>query len=554
MLTATQLSKTYGTQVLFEDASLQLDKGKRYGIVGANGSGKSTLLRILTGEESSTSGEVSRQRKARIGVLSQDHFAYEDVPILEVVMRGHTVLWNAMQEREALLDRAHEYFDEDRYVELEDLINQYDGYEHESRAGAILEGLNIPTEVHQQPLSTLSGGFKLRALLAQVLASGPDVLLLDEPTNHLDILSIQWLENFLRGFKGCSVVVSHDHRFLNRTSTHIIDVDYQQVKIYKGNYDSFLKQKVEHRERMEIEIGRREKEIAEHKAFITRFKAKATKARQANSRAKKVEKIVIEELPQSSRRYPKFKLKARRPSGREVLDCKGIWKAYGDNSVLEEVSFTVERGDRLAVIGPNGIGKSTLLKILMAEVQPDAGEFSWGYEVDLGYFPQDHHAAMPDLKQTITSYLWDTKADAPIGMIYGKLAEVLFTRDDVDKKVGNLSGGEAARLLFSRLGMLQPTVMVLDEPTNHLDMEGIEALARDLCAYDGTLLFVSHNRWFVDKVATRVLEITPEGVDDYRGSYAEFMRRKEDDHLDADAVIARAAEEKRKSRKKKKKR
>jgi ATPase subunit of ABC transporter with duplicated ATPase domains len=553
MLTVTNLSKTFGTQVLFEEANLQLDKGKRYGIVGANGSGKSTLLRILTGEESSSTGDVSRLKRARVGVLSQDHFAYEDTAILEVVMMGHTELWSAMQEREALLDRAHEYFDEDRYVVLEDLINLHNGYELESRAGSILEGLNIPTKSHQEPLSTLSGGFKLRALLGQVLAAQPDVLMLDEPTNHLDILSIQWLETFLQGFKGCSIVVSHDHRFLNRTSTHIIDVDYQQVKIYKGNYDHFIKQKAEHRERMEAEIGKREKEIADHKAFITRFKAKATKARQANSRAKKVEKIVIEELPQSSRRYPKFKLQARRPSGREVLDCKGVWKAYGDNSVLEEVSFTVERGDRLAVIGPNGIGKSTLLKILMSEVQADAGEFTWGYEVDLGYFPQDHHAAMPDPKQTITSFLWDSQADAPIGMIYGKLAEVLFTRDDVDKKIDNLSGGEAARLLFSRLGMIRPTVLVLDEPTNHLDMEGIEALARDLCAYDGTILFVSHDRWFVDKVATRVLEITPEGVEDFRGSYADHLLRQSEDHLDADAVIAKAREEKRQAKKARKK-
>jgi ATPase subunit of ABC transporter with duplicated ATPase domains len=553
MLTVTNLSKTYGTQVLFEEANLQLDRGKRYGIVGANGSGKSTLLRILTGDESATSGDVGRLKRARVGVLSQDHFAYEDTRILDVVMMGHSELWGAMQEREALLDRAHEYFDEDRYVVLEDLINLYDGYELESRAGSILEGLNIPTEVHQQPLSTLSGGFKLRALLGQVLASQPDVLLLDEPTNHLDILSIQWLETFLQGFKGCSVVVSHDHRFLNRTSTHIIDVDYQKVKLYKGTYDSFMKQKAEHRERMESEIGKREKEIAVHKAFITRFKAKATKARQANSRAKKVEKIVIEELPQSSRRYPKFKLKVRRPSGRDVLDCKGVWKAYGDNSVLEEVSFTVERGDRLAVIGPNGIGKSTLLKILMGAEDADAGQFTWGYEVDLGYFPQDHHVAMPDLSQTITSYLWASKADAPIGVIYSKLAEVLFTRDDVDKKIGNLSGGEAARLLFSRLGMVQSTVMVLDEPTNHLDMEGIEALARDLCAFDGTILFVSHDRWFVDKVATRILEIGPEGVDDFRGSYSEHLARQNDDHFDSEAVVAKARQEKREQKRSRKK-
>ena len=547
MLTATNLSKTFGAQVLFTDTSLQLDAGKRYGIVGANGSGKSTLLRILTGEDGTTTGSVAVLKRARIGVLGQDHFAWEDTPIRDVVMMGNAELWAAMQEKEEIL--AAPEFDDARYGHREDIVLRFNGYSLHARAGEILEGLGIATALHDQPLRVLSGGFKLRVLLGQTLSSEPDLLLLDEPTNHLDILSIQWLEDFLGNFRGCAVVVSHDHRFLNRVCTHILDVDYARVTQYKGNYDAFVKLKQETRERMEGEIVKRQKEIADHKAFIARFKAKATKARQANSRAKRVEKLTIEELPESSRRYPRFKLSVRRPSGREVLAVKGIWKAYGDNSVLEEVGFTVERGDRLAIIGPNGIGKSTLLKILLDEVTADAGEFTWGYEADPGYFPQDHRSFFPDPGQNVMSYLWDAKPEVSIGVVYGKLAEVLFDREDTEKKVSNLSGGEVARLLFCRLGMLQNTVLVLDEPTNHLDLESIESLARDLNRFDGTILFVSHNRWFVEKVATRILEITPEGLNDFRGTYAEHIARQSTDHLDEAAVVQKAREEKRRRKK-----
>ncbi|MFT5680306.1 MAG: ATPase subunit of ABC transporter with duplicated ATPase domains [Myxococcota bacterium] len=551
MLTATNLSKIFGTQVLFADTSLQLDAGKRYGIVGANGSGKSTLLRMLTGEEGPSEGTVIVQKRARIGVLGQDHFAYEDTSIREVVMMGNTELWAAMAEKEVIL--AADEFDDARYSQLEDIVLRFDGYSLHARAGEILEGLGIATAQHDEPLSVLSGGFKLRVLLGQTLASEPDLLMLDEPTNHLDILSIQWLEDFLGSFRGCAVVISHDHRFLDRISTHILDVDYAQVTQYTGNYEAFVKLKTETRSRMEAEISRREKEIAEHKAFIARFKAKASKARQANSRAKRVEKMTIVELPVSSRRHPTFKLAPRRPSGREVLKVKGLWKAYEENSVLEEVTFNVERGDRIAIIGENGIGKSTLLKIIMDKVAADVGEFTWGYEADPGYFPQDHGDCFPDPDQNVMSYLWDSKPDATIGFVYGKLAEVLFEREDTEKKVSNLSGGEIARLLFCRLGIQQTTVLVLDEPTNHLDIEGIESLARDLKRYEGTVVFVSHNRWFVEQIATRVLELSRNGLDDFHGTYTEFIDRKKTDHLDEVVVIEQAKAKKKQEKKKRKK-
>jgi ATPase subunit of ABC transporter with duplicated ATPase domains len=540
MITATNLSKAYGTRVLFSECNLQLDPGQRVGIVGANGAGKSTLLRILTGEDESSTGDISRLGSARVGVLEQDWFNVEDERVIDVAMSGDEELWSAMQEKEAMLD-APDDFDVDRFGELEDTIQRLDGYGAEARAAEVLVGLGITTDKHEQPLRALSGGFKLRALLARTLASKPDVLLLDEPTNHLDILAIAWLEQFLLSFNGLVVAVSHDHRFLDAICTHILDVDYERVISYKGDYSAFVARKAEERERQETEITRRQREIEEHKVFIARFKAKATKARQANSRQKRMEKIEIIPLPPSSRRHPNFKLRARRPSGRQVLEVRGLSKSYGDLSVLQDADFTIHRGERVAIIGANGVGKSTLLKALVGALEPDSGEITWGYEADFGYFPQDHSDVLGDPTATVATCLWDVVPTEPVGAIYGRLADVLFEREDSEKKVEHLSGGEGARLLFAQLAARQPTVLVLDEPTNHLDIEGIEALAKGLEAYDGTILFVSHDRWFVNKLATRVIEIREDGVDDFKGSYKERMSRAEaDDHLDREAVVEAA--------------
>ncbi|MGH9362456.1 MAG: ABC-F family ATP-binding cassette domain-containing protein, partial [Thermoanaerobaculia bacterium] len=537
----------YGQQTLFRGVSLQLTPGNCYGLVGANGSGKSTLLRLLSGEEPPSEGTVSIPKRLKIGVLRQDHFRYEEMPILEVAMMGNHVVWEAIVEKERLLaDPGH--FDAERYAEVEDLILRHDGYTLEARAAEVLEGLGIPTAVHRQPLSTLSGGFKLRVLLAQVLAAEPDALLLDEPTNHLDILSIRWLEKFLGEYKGMAVVVSHDHRFLDNVCTHIVDVDYETAILYHGNYTAFAAAKVAERKRKEAEIEKREKEIAAHQAFVDRFRAKATKARQAQSKLKLIDRISIERLPQSSRRYPTFKFRQVRPSGRQALALEGIDKAYGDNEVLRGVSLTVERGDRLAIIGPNGIGKSTLLKIAVGETAPDAGRVEWGYETYPGYFAQDHREMLGERKQSVEAWLWEAAPGEPIGFIRGNLGLVLFSGDEAKKSVGNLSGGEAARLIFSRMSITRPNVMVLDEPTNHLDLEAIEALVEGLRNYDGTLVFVSHDRWFVSMLANRILEITPAGLRDFRGSYEEYLDRLGDDHLDADAVLQRARRAQKKAR------
>jgi ATPase subunit of ABC transporter with duplicated ATPase domains len=547
MIAVSDLGKSFGQQTLFEGVSLQFNPGNKYGLVGANGSGKSTFLRMLTGDELPSEGTINMPKRLKLGVLKQDHFRYEHMPILEVAMMGNHEVWEAMMEKERLLENADKEFDAERYADVEDLILRHDGYTLESRAGEILEGLGIPTEVHRNPLSTLSGGFKLRVLLAQVLAAEPDALLLDEPTNHLDILSIRWLEKFLVDYKGTAVVISHDHRFLDNICTHIVDVDYETIMLYPGNYSAFMEAKVGNRDRKEAEIEKREAEIARHKEFVDRFRAKATKARQAQSKMKMMEKIVIERLPQSSRRYPTFKFKQVRPSGRQALELEGISKAYGDNQVLKDVSLRVERGDRVAIIGPNGIGKSTLLKIAVGEVEADAGKVEWGYETYPGYFSQDHNEVPKGSKQTVEAWLWEAVPGEPIGFVRGNLGMVLFSGDDVKKPLAGLSGGEAARLVFCKLSVTKPNVLILDEPTNHLDLEAIEALVEGLREYDGTLIFVSHDRWFVQQLANRILEISPKGIQDFRGTYEEYLERLGDDHLDAEAVLRMRRDQKKKA-------
>jgi len=547
MISISSLGKWYGDQTLFTDASFQLNRGERYGLIGANGSGKTTLLNILSGDLDPSEGSVSIPKNVRLGILRQDQFLYGDEEILGVTMMGNSELWQAMVEKEALLEADEAEFDAERFYVLEETIQRHDGYAAEARAAEILEGLGLPTEVHRQPLSTLSGGFKLRVLLAQALAGSPDVLLLDEPTNHLDILSIRWLEKFLRDFPGPAVIISHDHRFLDNISTHILDVDYQTVTIYGGNYDDFLRGKQEERDRREKEIASREREIAHHQLFVDRFRAKASKARQAQSKLRLIEKKSdsLQSLPTSSRRYPNFRFEEKRHSGREVLEIKDIRKAFGDNEVLHGVDLTVNRGDRIAIMGPNGIGKSTLLKIVMGDLEPDAGIVKWGYETHPGYFAQDHQEQFESPDHTAQDWISTFCPGKTIGFIRGEMGRVLFSGDEADKKLEALSGGEAARLVFCKLAIERPNVLVLDEPTNHLDLESIEALVDSLRQFDGTLVFVSHDRWFVSQLANRIVEITPGGIRDYQGTYEAYVHDCGDDHLDVDTVVIKARAQKR---------
>jgi len=542
MIGVVDLAKSYGARTLFEGVSLKLVPGSRYGLVGANGSGKTTFMEILAGDEPASDGTVAIGKGARIGVLRQDRFLRDEDAIIDVAMAGDEIVSRALAEQRALVDGGAP--DPARLAELEDVVAAHDGHTLRARTSAILEGLGIPAAAHERPLATLSGGFKLRVLLAQVLVGGPDVLLLDEPTNHLDILSIRWLERFLAGYRGCAIVISHDQRFLDNVATHILDVDYGTITLYTGNYSAFAAEKVAVRERKEAEIARTEATIAEKKAWIERFGAKATKARQAQSRLKQLEKIEVEELESSSRREPRFAFPIEKKSGKDVLTIEHVSKSYGDKRVLTDVSLTVRRGERVAILGANGLGKSTLLKIATGNLAADAGTVSWGHETRVGYFAQDHHDALPDPNDTPLDYVWRAVPRAETSFVRGQLGRVLFSGDDVEKKVGSLSGGEAARLVFCRLMVERPNVLVLDEPTNHLDLEAIQALGEALTEFaEGTLVFVSHDRAFVSALATRILEVKADGFHDFPGTYDEYLARQGDDHLDADRVVLKAKAE-----------
>ena len=545
MLIISKLEKSIGGRTLFSDFSAQLQAGVSYGLVGANGCGKSTLLRILSGVDQSFSGTFQLNKGARIGVLKQDRFDDESTPVIQVAMRGDKEVFEALEE----LDRGG-YESEDgsadsqRIQELQDLLIQRDGYGLQSRAAAVLEGLGIPAAQHELPVGELSGGFQLRALLAQVLVARPELLLLDEPTNHLDIVSVAWLEEFLRNYPGCAMVVSHDQRFLERSVGEIFDVDYETVTHYPMGYSKFLDHKREVRLRKEIENSRKEKEIAEKMAFVERFRSKASKAKQAQSRLRQVEKIEVETLAQSSRRYPKFRFESARPGGKEALELEGISKDYGEKTVLKNVNATIQRGERVAIIGANGLGKSTLLKILAKEIEATSGEVEYGHEVQFGYFPQDHREILTQPKQTILDALWDRFPQEEETAVRGQLGRVLFSGEDAKRHVGNLSGGEAARVVFAILSTKKPNVLLLDEPTNHLDIEAIDALTEALKEYPGTLVVVSHDRYFIEQIATRVIELRPDGITDFPGDYASFVSSSQRDHLDASAIKSAARVEK----------
>ncbi len=538
MITISSLAKSYGARTLFENVSLKLSPKSRYGLVGSNGSGKTTLLQIAAGHEAPTDGTVAIPSRARVGVLQQDRFLDDQDIIVQVAMKGDHLVWDALEELGQLDQQAH--VDANRVAELEDIVRAHDGYTLKARATHVLEGLGIAYESHERELSTLSGGFKLRVLLAQVLLGGPDVLLLDEPTNHLDILSIRWLEKFLNAYKGCAVIISHDQRFLDNVVSHILDIDYGTVTEYVGDYSAFEVEKAAIRSRKEVEIARAEELIAHKQAYVDRFRYEATKARQAQSRLKQIERIEVEELADSSRRTPAFRFEPKRPSGRDVVSIANLSKSYGEHRVLRGVSLTVRRGERVGVIGQNGLGKSTLLRILVGRLASDSGTVDWGYEAKLGYFPQDHREVLEDVEMTPYQFIEASCPLQPPNFVRAQLGRVLFSGGDVNKTIGALSGGEAARLVFCRLMVEQPNVLLLDEPTNHLDLEAIHGLVDSLMTYEGTIVFVSHDRWFVSKLATRIVEVTATGLRDFPGTYDEYLERCGDDHLDADAVVLKA--------------
>ena len=542
MITLQKLSKRFGPKILFENVSLTFDPHKRYVLVGANGAGKSTLLKIVSGEEDSDTGGVEIPSKLKKAVLKQDVSSYDHVRIIDAVMMGRTVLWDAMQEKEKILATEMDDAAGMRLAELEGVVAEEDGYTADSRAAELLEGLGIFAAQHELPISSLAQGYKPRVLVAQALFGGADVLLLDEPTNHLDLEGIRWLEGFLTNdFKGTLLVVSHDRHFMNSIATHVADVDYQTVTVYTGDYDDFIEQKTTGRRQAEQDIANKKKRVGELKEFVQRFGASANRSSQAQSRVKQIEKLQEGmSLKRTSVVRPYLKFAFDKPSGRDALRVAGLSKAFGDVEIFRDFSMNLSRGDKLAVIGPSGIGKSTLLKMLVrafvpvtgrAEVEkaltdyaPDAGEIVWGHDVSVGYFAQEHHEA---LEGGLSAYEWLHRFDKDAGVEHVRsiLGKLLFSGEAGLKRTDTLSGGEAARLMLAKLVLLQNNVFVMDEPTNHLDVESIDALVEALVEYKGTAIITSHDRHFVSSVANRVLELSPKGPNLFNGSYEEFLEK-----------------------------
>ncbi|RYE93863.1 MAG: ATP-binding cassette domain-containing protein, partial [Myxococcales bacterium] len=509
------------------NVSMQFDPAKRYVIVGANGAGKSTLIKVISGVEDSDTGSVDIPDKLKVGVLRQDHSAYDQFRILDTVLMGNKPLWNAMQEKDKLLELS-EMTDEQgmRLADLEGIIAEEDGYTAESAAAALLEGLGIPTDKHLELMDSLAGGYKPRALLAQTLFVGADVLMLDEPTNHLDLDAIRWLENYLvNEFKGTLLIVSHDRHFMNAVATHVADVDFQTVTVFTGDYDDFVEQKTTGRRQAEADIAQKKKRVGELKDFVARFGASANRSSQAQSRVKEIEKLEGGmSLKRSSVVRPFIKFAFDKPSGRDVLRIEGLSKAFGEKVIFEDFALNLNRGERLVVVGPSGIGKTTFLKMLVGEYQPDAGKIIWGHDTNAGYFAQEHHEA---LTPGYSAYEWlhNLDKEATIEHVRSILGRLLFSGDAGLKKTETLSGGEAARLMLAKLILLKNNVLVMDEPTNHLDVESIDALVDALAEFKGTVITTSHDRHFVSRVGTRVLELSAAGPRLFNGSYEEFLEK-----------------------------
>ncbi|MBN1497429.1 MAG: ATP-binding cassette domain-containing protein [Spirochaetes bacterium] len=527
MLIASDISLAYGKRVLFKEVNLAFSPGNCYGLIGANGSGKSTFLKILSGEIEPSTGGISRGPKERIAMLRQDQSAFDEFTVLDTVIMGHDALHAVLKEREDVYSRE-DFSEEDghRAAELEEMLDEMNGYDAEPDAAALLGGLGIEDNLHRKKMKELEGAQKVRVLLAQALFGNPDILLLDEPTNNLDLESITWLENFLYNFSNTVIVVSHDRHFINKVCTHIADIDYGKIMVYAGNYDFWaqasqlaLKQKKE-------ENRKKEDKIRELQSFIERFSSNASKARQATSRKKLVEKLTLEEIPVTSRRFPYIAFKPDRECGRMVLSVENLSKAVEGGTVLKDFSLMVNRGDRIAFVGPDNLAKTVLFDILMGEMKPDSGEYRWGETMTAAYFPKDHDRYFEsDLR--LIDWLRQFTEENDETYVRGFLGRMLFSGDESLKKVNVLSGGERVRCMLSRLMLSGANAMVLDDPTNHLDLESITSLNNGLINFSGVLLFTSHDHQFIDSIANRIVEITPAGVIDRAMTFDEYIDNDE---------------------------
>jgi len=514
----------FGAKPLFENISVKFGDGNRYGLIGANGCGKSTLMKILGGDLEPTAGNVSVDANERIGKLRQDQFAFEKHTVIDTVIMGHARLWTVKQERDRIYGLT-EMSESDgmKVADLEVEFAELDGYTAESRAGELLLGVGIPVEQHFGPMSAVAPGWKLRVLLAQALFADPDIMLLDEPTNNLDINTIRWLEEVLNERNSTMIIISHDRHFLNRVCTHMADLDYGELRVYPGNYDEYMTASTQARERQYADNARKKAQIAELQAFVSRFSANASKARQATSRARQIEKIKLEDIKPSSRVNPFIRFDQDRKLYRLALEVEGLAQGYDGPPLFSGLDLAIEVGERVAIIGPNGIGKSTLLRTLVGEMKPRDGTVKWSENASIGYFAQDHAA---DFAMDLNLFDWMARWKQPGDdeqAVRATLGRMLFSQDDIKKSVKIISGGEQGRMLFGKLMMQKPNIMLMDEPTNHLDMESIESLNTALENYPGTLLFVSHDREFVTSLATRIIELTPDGVMNFSGNYEDYL-------------------------------
>ncbi len=533
MLTASNLTIQFGAKPLFENVNVKFGDGNRYGLIGANGCGKSTLMKILAGVLEPSAGNVAIDPHERMAFLRQDQFAFEDERVLDVVLMGHADMWAVMKEKDAIYMNPEATEDDYmRAAELEAQFGEMGGYDAEARAGELLLGLDIPGDKHQGPMREVAPGWKLRVLLAQVLFANPDILLLDEPTNNLDINTIRWLEDVLNARDSTMIIISHDRHFLNQVCTHMADLDYRTLKVYPGNYDDYMEAATQARERLSAANAKAKERVAELQDFVRRFSANKSKAKQATSRLKLIDKIKPEDMKPSSRQYPwiRFDFDEKEKLHRLAAEVENLSFGYeAGQKVIDNLSVHIAAGDRIAIIGENGVGKTTLLRLLMGELIPDRGAIKWAEKAKLGYFAQDHSADF-DADTPLTEWITEwVRAGGYDGndvetLIRGTLGRLLFSGDEVKKAVRVISGGEQGRMLFGKLMLLRPNVLVMDEPTNHLDMESIESLNNGLDAFTGTLIFVSHDRQFVSSLANKIIELKLDGSHVvYEGGYEDYL-------------------------------
>ncbi|WP_422447185.1 ABC-F family ATPase [Endozoicomonas sp. ALB091] len=524
MLITSNVTMQFGDKPLFEDISVKFGEGNRYGLIGANGCGKSTFMKILGRELEPTSGTVSKDPHERMAKLSQDQFAYENYTVIDTVIMGHAELWKVKAERDAIYAKAEMTEEEGmRVADLEVQFGEMDGYSAEARAGELLLGLDIPIEQHYGLMSAVAPGWKLRVLLAQVLFADPEIMLLDEPTNNLDINAIRWLEEILKQRDCTMIIISHDRHFLNSVCTHMADLDYGKLQLMPGNYDEYMTAATAARERLQADNARKKAQIAELQSFVSRFSANASKARQATSRAKQIDKIQLTEIKPSSRQNPFIRFEQEKKLFRNALVVEKLSQGY-EEDLFSKVNLMVEVGERIAIIGQNGVGKTTLLHTLAGKMAPRTGVIQWSENANIGYYAQNHSADF-DMDMNLFDWMsqWMNEGDDE-QVIRGVLGRMLFSQSDLKKSVRVISGGEQGRMLFGKLSQQRPNILLMDEPTNHMDMESIESLNLALENYKGTLIFVSHDRQFVSSLATRIIEIKDTGIVDFHGSYDDYLR------------------------------